>query len=1498
MNKITLLIALGWLAVPRAVSARGEGWVKYAGNPVMGSPELGTCFDLNVVPWGSAKYNNYFSWRSQSSIALSRSEDGIHWTAPVKCLEPDPSSGWEDRINRASVWFKDGTYHMWYCGQARGYTRIGYATSKDGVRFTRMSRQPVMISERPHEGFSVMNPYVRWDEGRQVWRMWYASGETYEPNVLCYAESKDGFRWEKSPLNPVFVKGSGWDRDRVGGCEVHPLPDGRWIMFYIGYSDIHTARIGAAVSADGITGWTRLKANPLVEPTTGEWDSDACYKPSVVRESDRWLLWYNGRTASREYIGLVEHKGLDLGPLDVPHNRVLKEELVRRRFDRFALDDEELYVNAFPNRGTVWGIGRQIPLFECPDEDIERTYYFRWWTYRKHLRRTKDSKGWVVTEFLPDVSWAGAENTISCPFGHHVREGRWIRNAEYLDSYIDFMLKKGNVNGPRAYVSWPAWCALERAKVTGDLDFVKAHLDDFVRNYEEWSKGWITKGLSLKDVENAQGARGVPIKAGFRGERGLFDIAGNREGSEFALSYDGARPMVNAAMWAEATAIAEIAHASGNRTMADLFAKRAAELEQNIKARLWNADQRFFTSLSVDGRHDDVCELHGYAPFYFGMDLKGYEAAWRLLTDAQGFNAPKGLTFPARNTVGFDLSIDIRRHECLWNGPSWPYATSVALTALYGSLQRGDSLPVGAEDFAALVHQYAAQQVLTRPDGHVVPWIDENLDPMTGEWIARRHMIEWDRQGVRKLAYRERGKDYNHSTFCDLVIAGICGFVPQSDGAVVVKPLAPKSWDWWCVDGILYHGHDVTVLYDRDGTRYGRGTGLIVMQDGIRVNEGASERTSAQNCDEIMYGGFKRLQYNTVGTTDLKSGLFSWPMVMDYDGDGDLDVLIRTGGIPTWRGTWLFENTGRKGELQPVFRKARRVHDVGGSSASAQVLADGRLAVTQAGLVTFDYRQNGMRNARKFAGLPRNVHTNDVRGNVWRFADLNGDGKEDLVVGVGDWKDYGWHNSWDAAGEWKSGPLHGLIYYVQNETGADGVEKWGAPLVLRLANGKPIDVAGYASPLFADWDGDGDLDLLTCDFGDSYTYFENIGTKEIPRFATGRPILDKFLKPVKADLCMVTATVVDWDDDGHPDLVTCEEDARICLYRNTGRTALGLPVFDEPHRFQQERAEVSFGILATPSVIDWDGDGDQDIITGNSAGYVAFIENLSGSGVANPQWAEPKLLSADGAPIRIIAGPNGSIQGPCEEKWGYTCLSTGDWDGDGLPDIMLNSIRGEILWCRNVGTRTNPELAPPEPVAAEWEGPQPELAWGWMKPNGSKNILTQWRTTPYMIDLDGDGLMDLVMLDVEGYLCLWRRAQREGKRILLPPERCLVDERGQPILLAGQDTHAGPRSNHAGGSGRRKFCFIDWTHDGKRDLVCNSKNVMLYEFLKKDEGKWYFANRGDLDDAVLAGHTTSPASCDFDGDGVEDLLVGAEDGFFYLLRNRSGRKEDVPKAAD
>ena len=286
---------------------------KYPGNPVLGGPELGTCFDVLVTRDGG-RYRMDFSWRPKGSLAVSFSDDGVHWSYPEITLAPNLDSGWEDQLNRNAVLKIDGKYKMWYTGQARGHSYIGYAESDDGIHFNRPLTDPVMISEYPWEGFSVMNPSVLYENG--IYRMWYASGETYEPNVLAYAESEDGITWKKARINPIVTREPGniYEQDRVGGCQVLHTDDMGYLMFYIGYENIDLARICMARSANGITRWERSESNPIVSPTPGEWDADACYKPSVLwnEEKGEWMLWYNGRHGTDEFVGLVIKKGREL----------------------------------------------------------------------------------------------------------------------------------------------------------------------------------------------------------------------------------------------------------------------------------------------------------------------------------------------------------------------------------------------------------------------------------------------------------------------------------------------------------------------------------------------------------------------------------------------------------------------------------------------------------------------------------------------------------------------------------------------------------------------------------------------------------------------------------------------------------------------------------------------------------------------------------------------------------------------------------------------------------------------------------------------------------------------------------------------------------------------------------------------------------------------------------------------------------------------------------
>ncbi len=641
------------------------------------------------------------------------------------------------------------------------------------------------------------------------------------------------------------------------------------------------------------------------------------------------------------------------------------------------------------------------------------------------------------------------------------------------------------------------------------------------------------------------------------------------------------------------------------------------------------------------------------------------------------------------------------------------------------------------------------------------------------------------------------------------------------------------------------------------------------------------------------------LKFNNPGlVVDLGVGLWAWPLPMDFDGDGDLDLVVNCPDKP-YNGVYFFENAAgdTAKNKTPVFKKAVRISK---GSQNVQVsYVDGKPVVMTPGMVYPDFLKTGVDNGVKL-GADTNVHMNKVRANMWRSVDYDGDGNQDLIVGVGDWTEYGWDNAYTADGRWMNGPLRGYVYLLRN-TGTNDKPKYAKPKKV-MATDRPVETFGWPSPNFADFDGDGDLDLLCGEFLDGFTYFENTGTRTKPAYALVKRVKTDTGKFLTMDLEMITPTAIDWDKDGDLDLIVGDEDGRVAFIENTGKFEDKVPVFKEPFYFQQEADLIKFGSLVTPVGFDWDGDGDTDLLCGNTAGYVAFVENLSGKGVETPKWAAPVRLEADGKAIRPMAGPNGSIQGPCEAKWGYSTQTVGDWDGDGLPDLLLNSILGKVLWYKNIGTRAKPKLAAGQPIEVEWNGKQPELAYGWLRPEGNgKGLLTQWRTTPVAVDWNKDGLMDLVMLDQEGYLAFFERSKKDGKLLLNHPKRVFcADKEAKPQGIVDKalahikirnplDMKSGEtlrlNAGVAGKSGRRKICIMDWDGDGKMDILLNSANANFIRQTSGADGKWFFTDEGLLSDANIEGHDVSPTTVDFNDDGIPDFVGGAEDGHLYYLKN-------------
>ncbi len=669
-------------------------------------------------------------------------------------------------------------------------------------------------------------------------------------------------------------------------------------------------------------------------------------------------------------------------------NPVLRADSFLHHVERFQAADAELYLDVVPDTTMIPNAGAwdflkgNIPWFQCPDAALEEIYYFRWWTFRKHIKHTPD--GYVVTEFKPSVGWAGKHNTISCPAGHHFYEGRWLADPQYLRDYAVFWFRKGGE--PRRYSFWVADSLEAFHRVHPSPDLLLDLLPDLVRNYEAWMR-----------------SHGQPD--------GLFWQHDDRDGMELGVGGSGKRPTINAYMYGDAKAIARIARLAAEPALAERFNAKAAELRRRVLADLWDPEAEFFKTLACEneapeaarrvppkqpaGRLVDVREQIGFVPWYFHLPPpgRGYEVAWRQLTDPEGFHAPFGPTTAEQRHPGFRVAY--QGHECQWNGPSWPFATTQTLAALANVLHDYPQDAVTKADYFALLSAYAKShrfraiepspdavgpapprsnnpavprhtwwspdtlgttqwiqydfpepvridrsevlffvdtagcrlprswRLLYREGGqwkeveakgeypveadafnavafapvttqavrleataqpeksagtlewrvlseevniagrgkpsasysdryHATldalndgarrpvrvetdrPWIDENLNPYNGDWISRTVMKRrGGPQALKEVAVPERGKDYNHSAFCDLVISGLVGLRPRDDDTLVVHPLLPDGvWDWFCLDGVAYRGRRLTILWDRTGEKYGRGAGLQVFADG------------------------------------------------------------------------------------------------------------------------------------------------------------------------------------------------------------------------------------------------------------------------------------------------------------------------------------------------------------------------------------------------------------------------------------------------------------------------------------------------------------------------------------------------------------------------------------------------------------------------------------------------------------------------------------------
>lgn len=472
---------------------------------------------------------------------------------------------------------------------------------------------------------------------------------------------------------------------------------------------------------------------------------------------------------------------------------VLKFDNYAHYVDNFNTMEDENIVTDIPNSASAEWMSRNIPLFDCPQKNMEEMFYYRWWTLRKHIKRTP--VGYGMTEFLVQRSYADRYNLIACAIGHHVMESRWLRDTTYVSQILNTWYRGNDgkaMQKMEKFSSWNPAAVFEAYKVFGDKAFVLNLRTDLEAEYARW-----------KDTHMLPG--------------GLYWQEDVRDGMEESVSGGRkkkyARPTINSYMWGNARALAEINRMAGNEEKAAGYDKEAENLKKLIEEKLWSNDRKFFETLKGDTLAN-AREAIGFIPWYFNMpDNNRFDEAWKQVTDEKGFSAPYGLTTAERRHPLF------RSHgtgTCEWDGAIWPFASSQTLTAMANYINNYPSPVVSDSVFFRQMELYVESQ---HHRGR--PYIGEYLDETNGAWL---------------MGDRERSRYYNHSTFNDLMITGIAGLRPQADNSIVVNPLVPKGkWDYFCLDNVNYHGHVITIIWDKDGQRYHQGKGLMLLVDGRKV---------------------------------------------------------------------------------------------------------------------------------------------------------------------------------------------------------------------------------------------------------------------------------------------------------------------------------------------------------------------------------------------------------------------------------------------------------------------------------------------------------------------------------------------------------------------------------------------------------------------------------------------------------------------------------------
>ena len=482
-----------------------------------------------------------------------------------------------------------------------------------------------------------------------------------------------------------------------------------------------------------------------------------------------------------------------------------------------ALDGDALSKQYFGN-DAPWYRDR-IPFFETSDKDITDVYYYRWNIFRAH-QRDLGANGFISTEFLGDVGWQTKPwASLNDATVFHLLEGRWCRDRRFKEDYATFMFSSNS--NTRQFSESMAASVYKGYLVDGVAADATARLDAMKSVYNAWQDAFDTsKGLYY--VEPLRDATEYTISS--------IDATNGQDGFTGGNAF---RPSINAYQYDNARSIALLAKLKGgDDNTFTTYNQRAEEIKSRVQNDLWNSTfEHFVDRFQVNNQYVKYWdfirgrELVGFVPWAHDLpdDTSEFAKAWKHALDTNEFAGPHGL-----RTVGPTYQYYMRQYryegtqpECQWNGPVWPFQTTQVLTGLANFLDHypnGTSTGVISKgDYTKILQQYA--KLHYNPERGNILDLEEDYYPDTGYPIV----------GLK------RSPHYFHSGFIDSVLSGFVGIRPSAGDSLEVNPAAEATAiSYFRADSIIYHGHEIAVQWDGDGSRYGS-AGFKVEVDGQEV---------------------------------------------------------------------------------------------------------------------------------------------------------------------------------------------------------------------------------------------------------------------------------------------------------------------------------------------------------------------------------------------------------------------------------------------------------------------------------------------------------------------------------------------------------------------------------------------------------------------------------------------------------------------------------------